>query len=95
MRAVKKEILIGFLVGIFATSAGVFLYLEYFSKYGFSETLELIKQGDLYGKVIALAAISNLLVFFVYIKKKQDYRAKGVLIATILIAIFTFVLKFI
>ena len=82
-------------MAILATSAGIFLYLEYFSRYGFSETLELIKQGDLYGKVIALAAISNLLVFFVYIKKKQDYRARGVLIATILTALFTFVLKFI
>ena len=95
MGTIKKEILIGFAVAIFATAAGIFLYLEYFSRYGFYETLELIKQGELYGKVIALAAISNLLVFFVYIKKKQDYRAKGVLIATILTALFTFVLKFI
>lgn len=95
MGTVTKEVLIGFLVAIFATAAGVFLYLEYFSRYGFSETLELIREGDLYGKVIALAAISNLFVFFIYIKKKQDYRARGVLIATILTALFTAVLKFI
>ena len=95
MGTITKEVLIGFVVAIFATAAGVFLYLEYFSRYGFEETLQLIKEGSLYGKVIALAAIPNLLVFFVYLKKKQDYRARGVLIATILIAIFTAVLKFV
>ena len=95
MGTITKEVLIGVAVAIFATAAGVFLYLEYFSRYGFEETLQLIKEGSLYGKVIALAAIPNLLVFFVYLKKKQDYRARGVLIATILIALFTAVLKFV
>ena len=95
MGTITKEVLIGVAVAIFVTAAGVFLYLEYFSRYGFEETLQLIKEGSLYGKVIALAAIPNLLVFFVYIKKKQDYRARGVLIATILIALFTAVLKFV
>jgi hypothetical protein len=42
-----------------------------------------------------LAAVSNLFVFFVFIKKKQDNRAKGVLLATILIALTTLVLKII
>ena len=60
----------------------------------FNETLEMIKEGKLYGKVLSLAAIPNLLVFFVFIKKKQDNRAKGVLLTTILIALTTLVLKF-
>ena len=40
----------------------------------------------MYGKILSLAAIPNLVVFFVFIKKKQDNRAKGVLIATLFIA---------
>ncbi|MGJ8745755.1 hypothetical protein [Polaribacter sp.] len=95
MGTIKKEILAGILVSIFATVAGIFLYLEYFSSFGFYETLEMIKEGKLYGKVLSLAAIPNLFVFFVFIKKKQDYRARGVLITTILIAFVTLVLKFI
>ncbi|PQJ69278.1 hypothetical protein [Polaribacter butkevichii] len=95
MGTVKKDILIGILVSLFATFGGVFLYLEYISKYGFYETIDLIKDGDLYGKVLSLAAIPNLFVFFIFIKKKQDNRAKGVLLATILIALTTLVLKFI
>ena len=94
MGTVKKNILIGVLVSLFATFGGIFFYLEYISKYGFYETIDLIKDGDLYGKVLSLAAIPNLFVFFIFIKKKQDNRAKGVLLATILIALTTLVLKF-
>ena len=94
MGTVKKNILIGVLVSLFATFGGVFLYLEYFSRYELYETIALIKEGRLYGKELSLAAIPNLFVFFIYIKKKQDNKAKGVLLATILIAFTTLVLKF-
>ena len=89
MGTIKKDILIGVLISLFATFGGVFLYLEYFSRYEFYETIDLIKEGRLYGKVLSLAAIPNLFVFFIFIKKKQDYKAKGVLLATILIAFKT------
>lgn len=95
MGTIKKDILIGILVGVFATFGGLFLYLEYFSRFGFDETLDMIIKQDLYGKVISLAAIPNLFVFFIFIVKKQDNRAKGVLLATILIALATLILKFI
>ncbi|WP_282072760.1 hypothetical protein [Polaribacter atrinae] len=95
MGTVKKHILIGVLVSLFATFGGIFLYLEYISKFGFYETIDLIIEGELYGKVLSLAAIPNLFVFFVFIKKKQDHKAKGVLLATILLALTTLVLKFI
>lgn len=81
-------------MAIFATFGGIFLYLEYFSQYSFSDTIKMIKEGGLYGKVLSLAAIPNLFVFFVFIKKKQNYKAKGVLMATILIALTTLILKF-
>ncbi|MDG2151122.1 MAG: hypothetical protein P8K12_02710 [Polaribacter sp.] len=94
MGTLKNTILKGILVSLFATFGGVFLYLEYISRFGFYETIDLVNEGKLYGKVLSLAAIPNLVVFFIYIKKKQDNSAKGVLLATILIALTTFVLKF-
>lgn len=93
MEFIKKEILIGALVSVFATLSGVFIYMEFFSKFDFQETLSVIKEQDLTAKILTLAAIPNLFVFFIYIKKKQDYRARGVLFTTILIAFTTFVLK--
>ena len=94
MGIIKKEISIGFVISILATACGVFLYLQYFSKYGFEETILMIQKGNLYAQVLSLAALPNLFVFFIFIKEKQDYRARGVLMASILTALVTFVLKF-
>ena len=94
MGTIKKDILIGILISLFATAAGIFLYIEYFSKYNFKETFRMIQEAGLYGEILALAAIPNLFVFFIFIRKKQDNRAKGVLFTTILIALTTLILKF-
>jgi len=92
---IRKEILIGLLISLLATAGGAFLYLNYFSSFSFEETWELVKEEKLYGTIIALSALPNLFVFFIFLKKKQDYRARGVLIACIFTALITFVLKFI
>ena len=95
MGTIKKDILIGVLISLFATAAGCFLYVEYFSKFGFNETIQMIEDGDLYGKILSIAAIPNLFVFFIFMKKKQDHKAKGVLLSTIVIALTTLILKFV
>jgi len=91
----KKEILIPIAVGIFATLAGFYLYVELFIDADIKKAFELIHQEKMYGKILCLAAIPNLLVVFVYIKKKQDYRARGVVIATLFIALLILVAQFI
>lgn len=91
----KKEVLIGFLVAISATLSGIYLYVELFSEFDFITTWEMIQDGDLYGQIITLGAIANIFVFFVYLKKNQENRAKGVLLATILTALVTLFTKFI
>ena len=83
----KKEILIGFIVALIATAIGCFIFIEYFSDFGFNRSLELIIEGNLQGKVLVLGAIANFFVFFIFLKKKQLYRARGVLLETILIAL--------
>ena len=91
----RKEIILGMLVALFATICGLFIYVQFVSKLGFYETIEFIKKGSLIGKILTLAAIPNLFVFFVFIKKRQDYRARGVLIMTIFTAVTILLLKFI
>ena len=84
--------LIGFIVALIATSFGCFLFIEFFSKYDFYKSLQLIKEGNLEGKVLVLGAIANFFVFFVFLKKKQIYRARGVLLETFLIAFIVLLL---
>ena len=91
---IRKEIAMGILVSVAAMSSGFYIYLEFFSKSGFEKTWQMIQDGALYGPVLALAALPNLFVFFIFLKKKQDYRARGVLMASILTALVTFALKF-
>jgi len=83
----KKEILIGFAVGIIANIIGTLLYILLFSDFGIMETFyAAVKQGHI-GSLLALGAILNLIAFFGFLKLRRDLRAKGVLIATLLTAL--------
>jgi hypothetical protein len=95
MGNIRKEVLIGILISIIATSCGLFIYLEFISDDTVTETFKKVREGGVLGPVLALAAIPNLFVFSVFLKKNQDYRARGVLITTVGIALITLVLKFI
>ena len=86
----KKELLIGFLVGLLATSFGVFVFLEFLSKQDLATTIDYVIQGKLQGKVLALGALANFFVFFIFLKKRQIYRARGVLLESILVALVVF-----
>lgn len=90
----RKEIFIGVLVGLLATVTGFYLYVEFALKGTFEEALAIINEKKLYGKVLSIAAIANLLAFFIFIKKKQDYRARGVLLATFLVAFLILISQF-
>jgi len=90
----KKEILIGFLTGLIAAAFGFYIYVEFVSTYSFEETLKILDEGNLYGKVLGLAALPNLFVFFIFLKKKQELRARGVLLACFVIALLILVSKF-
>ncbi len=88
----KKELLIGFLVGLLATSFGVFVFLEFLTDQDLATTITYVIEGKLQAKVLTLGALANFFVFFIFLKKKQIYRARGVLLESMLVAlaVFTF-----
>lgn len=92
---IKKFVFIGFLVGIISNAAGMFFYILMFSDMGLEATLQHALQNDYLGKIIALGAILNFFPFFVFLKKNQMYHARGVLLATVLMAIVIALTKFI
>ena len=92
---IKKNIIIGFITGLVANFIGLILAALIFGKsIDVATTIELALQDDLIGKLISIGAILNLLVFFLFIRKKQDYRARGVILATLFIAIITLALNY-
>lgn len=90
----KKHILIGFILSILVTIAGSYLYLEYGFENGFEKSWELMLETKNQGSILSLGAIPNLLLFFVFLKRKEDFKARGVLIGVILIALVVVGLKF-
>jgi hypothetical protein len=82
----KKELIIGFVVGLIANALGTLLYILLFSDMGIEETFEAAIIQEQLGSLLALGAILNLVAFFGFLKIRRDHRAKGVLIATLLTA---------
>ncbi|TXN38193.1 hypothetical protein FVB32_07845 [Flagellimonas hymeniacidonis] len=83
----RKEVLIGLVVGIIANTFGTLLYILIFSDLSIVETLKAaVTQGHV-GSLLALGAILNLVAFFAFLRLKRDYRARGVLIATLITAL--------
>lgn len=90
---IKREVFIGVFVGLMANAIGLFLATLFLGEFGnFIDVIKSANAEGFLGKLISLGAILNLIAFFVFIKKKQDYRARGVLLITIFVAIFTFTL---
>ncbi|SHI93478.1 hypothetical protein SAMN04487911_10819 [Arenibacter nanhaiticus] len=84
---IKKEILIGFVVGLIANTIGTLAYIVLFSDFGILETYQAaVAQGHV-GSLLALGAILNLFAFFGFLKLRRDYRARGVMMATLFTAI--------
>lgn len=92
---IKKEVFIGFFVGLIANAIGVYLAAMVLGTHDdFIMALKNASAEGFLGKLVSLGAILNLAAFFIFLKKKQDYRARGVLLATVVIAISTFLFKF-
>ena len=82
-----KKVLIGFTLSILATAAGMYLYMEIIMPEGFEKSWQWMIDEHEQASIISLGAIPNLLLFFVFIKRKEDYKARGVLLGVILTAL--------
>ena len=88
----KIDLFIGILIGLATCCIGTYLFLKFATDYGFTEGITIMKTQGLIGKVITLGAILNLIAFFTLLKLKKEMMARGVIIATILLAILTVIL---
>ncbi len=61
---------------------------------GFLQFLKEFQQFGLLSKVVSLAAIPNLLLFFLFIWTDRTFSSRGVIFATLVLAFLMLVLKF-
>ena len=86
---IKKDIFIGFFIGIIASVIGVYSFLILFTDFSQTQNLNFLIEQNLLGKVITLGTILNVVIFLLLMRLKKDFIARGVLIATVLLAIAT------
>lgn len=93
----KKEIFFGFFIGVISNIIGVFLcVIILFKEYQLSNILDIIYNSidnNNITKLISLGAIINLISFFILLKFNFNEKARGVLVATFVIAILTIYLN--
>jgi len=89
----KKEFLVGLFSGFLANTVGAILTVVLlFQEVKISNISKIISDSisdNFITKLISLGAIINLFVFFVFLKYNYDERARGVLVATFIMAILT------
>lgn len=85
--AIKKEVFVGAITGLIVNTFGVILFFLLFLEGSYKVNLNYAYRYDELGKIIAIGAIPNLVAFFLFLKIKRFYRARGVLLYTILLAI--------
>ena len=83
----SKYILAGFIVAIFMSFIGSLVYMSLLPKYTFERAWLLVKEGRLYGQMLALGSLPNLLIFFVCMKTRKENFAMGILGASLLTAL--------
>jgi hypothetical protein len=85
----KKDIIIGFIIGVLACVLGIFLFLFFFTDFIFMTGIKSMKAEGKLGKLITLGAMLDLVAFGVLLKMNKDLMARGVVLAVIIIAIIT------
>lgn len=86
----KKQIITGFLVGLFFSIIGTILFTLFV---GFKLGLDLnetLSQGfstKLLSKRASMGALLNLPVFYYFINKKKDRIAQGILMSVLIVAL--------
>jgi hypothetical protein len=89
--SVKLGLLLGVLLPLFVM---LLFYLFKFSDYPLQHFREQLFEMKLISKYMSICVYPNLLLFFIFIWKDRLLSARGVLLATILLAIGVFIIKF-
>lgn len=85
----KIDLLYGFIIGILAASLGIYLFIAFFTEYEFLEGYSILKRQGQLGKLIALGSVLNLVAFFSLLKFNKELMARGVVLATLILTVFT------
>lgn len=85
----KTDLLIGIVLGVLTAMLGSYIFVIAFIDTNFQTGLQKIAATDSVGKIITLGAVLNIILFFTLLHFRKELMARGVILATILLAIAT------
>lgn len=88
----KKDFIIGFLVGIFTSLLGSYLFIKFFTNFDISTGIQTIKEMGYLGKIITIGTTLDLAVFLILLNRNKEMMARGVILAVIVLAVSTIII---
>lgn len=86
----KKDIIIGFLIGVLVSIIGITLFSVFIGinlNLPFEQTLNQGLSTKLLGKRASIGALLNLPVFYYFLNKRKDKIAQGILMSLLIVAL--------
>jgi hypothetical protein len=87
--------LYGLILGLILPPLTLVIFWLVKSDLGLWNFLQRFQVLGMLSKVVSLAAIPNLLLFFVFIWTRRNFSARGVIFATLVMAFAMLILKFV
>lgn len=88
----KIDLLKGFVIGVLASILGSYLFISFFTNYTFMAGLEIMKSEGKIGKIITLGTVLDLVAFAILLKINKELMARGVILAVIVLSLFSILL---
>jgi hypothetical protein len=85
----KKDLWIGFVIGILASVIGSYVFITFFTDFNFMTGIQAMQSEGKIGKLVTLGSILDLVVFGILLKMNKEIMARGVVLSVIIIAIIT------
>jgi len=88
---------LGFILGILFPMLGMgVMYLVKFNNIPFGDFIQtMVNNHKVASLVLSLSLLANAIPFIYYTNERLDYTARGILVATILYAVFIVLLKWV
>ncbi|MCK5823863.1 MAG: hypothetical protein KAG96_00460 [Ichthyobacteriaceae bacterium] len=88
-----KQLFIGMILGFVTPIFAFSVWVTTFTDFDVPSAIDFVIKRRLYAEVLSLSAISNMVVFYLFIETNKDTMAKGVIFTTMILAFIVFVIK--
>lgn len=88
-----NAVITGIIIGLIGTTVGTILWIVCLSDANIPDTIKNAYQQKLLAPIVSAGALVNLASLFLFLKQKKNNEARGVIIATLLVAVFVVIQK--